>query len=127
MAATAVSVASSLPWKQIIKHLPEVVEAARELMKRWRSKPQTAPIDPSVALDAQVKSLTQRVASFEDNERAQSEVVSQLAEQLQAVVAGLKETTARQTHLKKLCVASAVASGIAIAISIGVALTVANL
>jgi hypothetical protein len=126
MAVTAVSIAANLPWKQIISALPEVVGAARALMKRWESKPKAPVADPAESLESRIQSISSRVQSLEDNERAQSEVVSQLAEQLQGIAAGLKESTTQHARFRKLCVAAIALAGISFLSSLGVVFALIN-
>jgi hypothetical protein len=99
MVATAASVAAKLPWKQIIASLPTVVATAQRLWHGWRATPKPKPIDTSASLETQVLDLSQRVEALEGNEKSQSEVVSQIAEQLQGVAAGLREESARVGRL----------------------------
>jgi hypothetical protein len=99
MVATAASVAAKLPWKQIIASLPTVVSTAQRLWQDWRATPTPKPIDTSASLETQILGLSKRVEALEINERTQAEVVSQLAEQLQGVAAGLKEQSTRVGRL----------------------------
>jgi hypothetical protein len=99
MVATAASVAAKLPWKQIIASLPTVVSTAQRLWQDWRATPTPKPIDTSASLETQILGLSKRVEALELNERTQAEVVSQLAEQLQGVAAGLKEQSTRVGRL----------------------------
>lgn len=99
MVATAASVAAKLPWKQIIASLPAVVATAQRLWQAWRTTPTPKPIDTSASLETQILGLGKRVEALETNEKSQAEVVSQIAEQLQGVAAGLKEQSARMGRL----------------------------
>jgi hypothetical protein len=117
-AATVVNAATKLPWKQILAHLPEVVGAAKKIWKYWESKPTPEPIDPSASVASQLAALADRVQLLESNEKSQSEVVRQIAEQLQGLAAGLRETAARQTLFIRLCLGSIALASLAFAAAI---------
>jgi hypothetical protein len=66
----------ALPWLQIVQLVPSIVDVSRELLK----KNKRSPVDPNAPQGA--VELAGRVATLEDNERRQAELVSQMAEQL---------------------------------------------
>lgn len=73
----------AVPWLQIVKLVPSIVDVSRELLRRSKTTP-PAPGGPMVPqTDEQ---LIARIAGLEENERQQAELISQMAEQ-QAVVA----------------------------------------
>jgi len=113
-AASVVNAASKLPWKQMIQLLPEVTRAAKRIWTYWESRPAQRPIDPSSSVASQVAAVAERVQALESNEKSQSEVISQIADQLQGLAVGLKETAARQAQTTRLCFASIAASSAAI-------------
>jgi hypothetical protein len=115
MVATAASVAAKLPWKQIIASLPTVVSTAQRLWQDWRTTPTPKPIDTSASLETQILGLSKRVEALEINERTQAEVVSQIAEQLQGVAAGLKEQSAR---VGRLVIAVSVLASVLVALGV---------
>jgi predicted phage-related endonuclease len=69
-----------VPWLQIVQLVPSILDVSRELMKRTK---QTPPA-PALASDSSAE-LAARVASLEENERRQAELVAQMAEQLAGV------------------------------------------
>jgi hypothetical protein len=66
----------ALPWLQIVQLVPSLVDVSRELLKKNRGP----RIDPNVPHTPDQLEL--RVATLEENERKQAELVSQMAEQL---------------------------------------------
>jgi len=88
----------AVPWLQIIRWVPPIIELSRELLQRTRrmQRPSSAsPPDPALELPSlatpearmQVQAtaivdLRQRVAVLEENERRQAELVNDMATQL---------------------------------------------
>jgi hypothetical protein len=73
----------AVPWLQLVKLVPSIVDVSRELLRRTK----TTPPPPGAAMAPQTdEQLLARIAALEENERQQAELVSQMAEQ-QAVVA----------------------------------------
>ena len=66
----------AIPWMQIVKWMPSIVQVSRELMRRTQSEP---PID---ARTASTDQLAHRILKLEENERRQAELINQMAEQL---------------------------------------------
>ena len=79
------TVAAVIPWKEILRHLPTVVLAAKELWNHWSSRPKRGPVDPNADVRTQLAAVTERLAALEAAETDQAKVVSQIAEQLQAI------------------------------------------
>jgi hypothetical protein len=70
----------AVPWMQIVQLVPSILDVSRELMKRTKQVP------PAPALGSpNYEELAARIASLEDNERRQAELVAQMAEQLAGV------------------------------------------
>ncbi|HJY39615.1 MAG TPA: hypothetical protein VJT10_03480 [Steroidobacteraceae bacterium] len=69
-----------VPWLQIVQLVPSILDVSRELMKRTKQTP------PAPALASHsYEDLAARIASLEENERRQAELVAQMAEQLAGV------------------------------------------
>jgi hypothetical protein len=82
----------ALPWLQLVKLVPSILDVSRELLSRSKSAP-TPPGGPMAPqTDAQ---LVARITALEENERQQAELISQMAEQ-QAVVARALASLHRQ-------------------------------
>jgi hypothetical protein len=67
----------ALPWLQIVQLVPSIVDVSRELLKK-NKRPEVNPNVPPHS----TAELELRIASLEENERKQAELVSQMAEQL---------------------------------------------
>ena len=116
-ATTVVSAASKVPWKQILILLPDVAKAAKAIWNQWDSKPKPQPIDPAASVASQIAAAAQRIEALETNEKNQSEVVSQIAEQLEGLASGLRETVSRQVLILRLSIGSLVLSACALVVS----------
>jgi hypothetical protein len=66
----------AIPWMQIVKWMPSIVQVSRELLRRTESEP---PMDPRTASN---DALARRILELEENERRQAQLVNQMAEQL---------------------------------------------
>jgi hypothetical protein len=75
----------AVPWLQIVQLVPSILDVSRELMKRTKQAPQAPPPDAQRPASAGYDELAARVASLEENERRQAELVAQMAEQLAGV------------------------------------------
>lgn len=118
MAGTTVAVAASkVPWKQILILLPDVAKAAKAIWNQWDTKPKPEPIDPSASVASQIIAAAKRIQALEENEKNQSEIVSQIADQLEGLASGLRETAARQTLILRLFIGSLMLSTCAIVVS----------
>jgi hypothetical protein len=76
-----------VPWLQIVQLVPSLLDVSRELMKRTKQSPPSAPALAPHTYDE----LAARVASLEENERQQAELVAQMAEQLAGVARAVTE------------------------------------
>ena len=86
-----------VPWAQIVRLMPSILELSHELLKRTRrSSPSEAPApnesDPAIA------ALEGRIARLEENERNQAELVTNMAEQLEQLTVAVT-TLHRQWRL----------------------------
>jgi len=91
----AVQVLANLPWKEILKVLPALVNAATNLWDKTKSQPKAAPINPTDEPQKQLKAIIERLQYLEESEAAQANLIKQLLEQLQGVSAGLTEISKR--------------------------------
>lgn len=67
----------ALPWLQIVQLVPSIVEVSRELLRKTKRPP-----DPELDGEPPDTALAMRIASLEENERRQAELVSQMADQI---------------------------------------------
>jgi hypothetical protein len=73
-----------VPWSTILQALPTVVVTAKDLWSHWSSR-KTASVDPSADVRTQLATVAERLAALESAETDQARIVSQMAEQLQAI------------------------------------------
>lgn len=78
----------AVPWVQIVQLMPSILEVSRELLKRSRRAVQTPPpvVTDTTTPDA---ALAARIASLEENERRQAELVTNIADQLAQLTAAV--------------------------------------
>jgi hypothetical protein len=90
-------VAAGIPWKQLILLAPDIAKGAKAIWGQWKSKPVPEPIDANKSPGDQLAVISQRLLALEANEANQSRLVSEMADQVQVIAVGLRETAARQT------------------------------
>ena len=95
-----------LPWLQIVQLVPSLLDVSRELMKRTKQAP------PPALAPHTYDELAARVASLEENERRQAELVAQMAEQLAGVARAVTDL-----HKRVLWLTAAAAVAIALGIA----------
>jgi hypothetical protein len=98
----------AVPWIQIVQLVPSILDVSRELMKRTKQAPPAAPALASQGDDE----LAARVASLEENERRQAELVAQMAEQLAGVARAVTDL-----HKRVLWLTAAAAVAVILAAS----------
>ena len=103
-----------VPWMQIVRLMPSILEVSSELLKRTRRSPST-----ELATDAHAPvTLETRVATLEDNERRQAELDSRMAEQLAQLTSAV---TALHTQTRRL-MGFQIAAGLVAVVALVVAL-----
>ncbi len=102
-----------VPWLQIVQLVPSILDVSRELMKRTKQAP------PAQALEAPSQDdLAARIASLEDNERRQAELVAQMAEQLAGVARAVTDLHRRVLWLTAAAAISVVLSAAALIVAL---------
>jgi hypothetical protein len=96
----------AVPWLQIVQLVPSILDVSRELMKRTKQAPPATPARASHSYEE----LAARVASLEENERRQAELVAQMAEQLAGVARAVTDL-----HKRVLWLTAAAAVALAVA------------
>jgi hypothetical protein len=99
----------AVPWLQIVQLVPSLLDVSRELMKRTKQAP---PPASSAVAPHSYDELAARVASLEENERRQAELVAQMAEQLAGVARAVTDL-----HKRVLWLTAAAAVAIALGIA----------
>jgi hypothetical protein len=97
--------AMPVPWLQIVQLVPSILDVSRELMKRTKQAPPAAQLPTTQSYDE----LAARVASREENERRQAELVAQMAEQLAGVARAVTDL-----HRRVLWLTAAAALAVAL-------------
>lgn len=98
----------AVPWLQIVQLVPSILDVSRELLKRSKRLPAQAAAAPENPAD-----LAGRVASLEENERRQAELVSQMAEQLAALARAVTALHRRVMWLAAIAIAALVLAAVA--------------
>jgi hypothetical protein len=71
-----------VPWAQIVRLMPSILELSHELLKRTRRQPPIESPAP-IETDPVVAALEGRISRLEENERNQAVLVTNMAEQLE--------------------------------------------
>ena len=100
-----------VPWLQIVQLVPSIVDVSRELLKKTRRQ-QPALVDVELPRDADAAALLARIATLEENERRQAELVNQMAEQIAAL-----SRAVTNLHQRSMWLVLAAAGAVAIAIA----------
>jgi uncharacterized coiled-coil protein SlyX len=101
-----------VPWAQIIRFMPSILDVSRELLKRTRRLPAGDGTPGTDVVPAGAAALEARVVALEENERRQAELVNSMADQL-AQLTGAVTTLHGQVRL--LIVGQVVTAVLAIA------------
>ena len=104
-----------VPWLQIVQLVPSILDVSRELMKRTKQAPQAPPGTPALASQSS-EELAARIASLEENERRQAELVAQMAEQLAGVARAVTDLHRRVLWLTAAAAVAIVLGGVAVAL-----------
>jgi primosomal protein N'' len=106
--------AMPVPWLQIVQLVPSILDVSRELMKRTKQAPPAPQLSGSPSYDE----LAARVASLEDTERRQAELVAQMAEQLAGVARAVTDLHRRVLWLTAAAAVAVVLSAVALWIAL---------
>jgi hypothetical protein len=102
----------AVPWLQIVQLVPSILDVSRELMKRTKQAP---PAKPALAAQG-YEDLAARIASLEENERRQAELVAQMAEQLAGVARAVTDLHRRVLWLTGAAAVALVLGAVAVAL-----------
>jgi hypothetical protein len=104
----------AVPWLQIVQLVPSILDVSRELMKRTK---QTPPALPATAAGGN-EALIARIASLEENERRQAELVAQMAEQLAGVARAVTDLHRRVLWLTAAAAVAVILSATALVVAL---------
>ena len=99
-----------VPWLQIVRLMPSIVEVSRELLKRTRRLP-TEDAPARTDLVPAGMTLEMRIHALEENERRQAELVTSMADQLSQLTTAV---TALHGHVRRLVIGQVVTAIIAV-------------
>jgi hypothetical protein len=103
-----------VPWIQIVRLMPSILEVSRELLKRTRRSTST-----ELSADGRgPEALEARVTALEDTERRAAELDSKMAEQLAEITGAV---TALHTQMRRLAafqIATALVAVVALVLSV---------
>jgi len=99
-----------VPWAQIVRLMPSILDLSRELLRSSRRLPQP---EPAVGIDsvAANAALEARISSLEENERRQAELVTRIADQLAQLTTAV---TALHRQTRRLWVGQIAAALVAV-------------
>lgn len=110
-----------VPWGQIVRLMPSILELSHELLKRTRRVPPAEPPAPLEA-DPAVAALEERITRLEENERNQAELVTNMAEQLEQLTEAVTALHRQGRLLLGGLIATGVVSLVAIVIAVRLSL-----
>lgn len=108
----------AVPWLQIVQLVPSILDVSRELMKRTKKAPPSPADSTPQSAPQKVDDLAARIASLEENERRQAELVAQMAEQLAGVARAVTELHRRVIWLTAAAAIALVLAAVAVAIAL---------
>jgi hypothetical protein len=103
-----------VPWLQIVQLVPSILDVSRELMKRTKQ----APSSTQMVAPQGTEELAARIASLEENERRQAELVAQIAEQLAGVARAVTDLHKRVLWLTAAAVLAVVLAATALLVAL---------
>jgi len=71
----------AVPWAQIVRLMPSILEVSHELLRRTRGLQRRAPPPAGERPEGRVE-LEARIAALEENEQRNAELVNRVADQL---------------------------------------------
>lgn len=105
----------AVPWLQIVQLVPSIVEVSRELLKKTRR----SDLAPGAGEgDAGVDASLSRIATLEENERKQAELINQMAQQIAVLSRAVTALHQRAVWLAVGCGISALIAVVALAIAL---------
>ena len=97
-----------VPWAEIVRLMPSILDLSHELMRRTRRQPPAEPPAGDNSASPATGVLESRVLALEENERRQAELVTNMADQLEQLT-----TAVTALHRQwRMLVAGLVATGV---------------
>jgi hypothetical protein len=104
-AAVVTTVASQIPWKDVIAAAPDVWKSAKELFAFSTRKAETPAVDPSADIRVQLAGLGSRVQESEQAQAEQAKLIAAIAGQMQAMATQLEASASRATRVMWVAIA----------------------
>jgi uncharacterized coiled-coil protein SlyX len=112
-----------VPWAQIVRLMPSILELSHELLKRTRRVPPGEALVPVPnENDPAVAAFEERINRLEENERNQAELVTNMAEQLEQLTTAVTALHRQWRMLIVGLVASAAIALIALIVAVRLSL-----
>src|SRR5215213_8623303 len=102
-----------LPWVQIVRLMPSILDVSRELLKRARP-PSSAGSSTKPGSIGAATTLEERISALEENERRQAELITNMADQLAQLTAAVTALHAQMRRLVFIQVATGLVAVIAL-------------
>jgi len=83
-ASFIIGILAKIPWKEIVKYGPVIIDTASSLLSRNRSN----RLDPA-------ETVEMRIARLEQNEKDQAELIKDMAERQELLIQGIRVLNAR--------------------------------
>jgi hypothetical protein len=106
-----------VPWLQIVSLMPSILEVSRELLSRTKRQPAAGGAQARIE-NPSANPYEARIATLEDNERRQAELVTSMADQLAQLTAA---ASALHTLTRRLLIGQ-IATGVVAVVAIVLAL-----
>lgn len=106
-----------VPWAQIVRLMPSILDVSRELLRRARRVPTELPegLDDIAASGV---ALEPRIVALEENERRQAELVTSMADQLAQLTAAVTALHVQTRRLQMGLGAAAIIAVVAIVLAL---------
>ena len=95
-AATAASILAKVPWKEVVRYTPTLVDSSRRLFGLLRK-----PRDGDRTAKTGIEELQRKLRELESRATEQADLVVQIAEQTDAVARGIVELETRIVSLEQ--------------------------
>jgi hypothetical protein len=106
-----------VPWAEIVRLMPSILDLSHELVRRTRRAPATSPTAPDDNVSP-TAALESRVLALEENERRQAELVTNMADQLEQLT-----TAVTALHRQwRILIACVITAGIVAIVALGFSL-----
>lgn len=107
----------AVPWAQIVRLMPSILEVSHELLRRTRSLPKAEPALPGDRSGGRL-ALEARIAALEENEQRHAELVDRVADQLDQLTSAVTALHRRTITLLAAQIVTALAAVAALVLAL---------